>query len=154
MEHRSLATCVSLLLLATHLTSCSTPPEERIRRCLANGARAVESGDRAAAAEAISADYRDERGRDKAGVLAGLALLTRGRRIHVLLRIEEVRLGEPGRARAAVVAALAGRPAKDFGSLDDAWTDLYRLHLDLVEEGGIWRVRAASWTSIGVADLF
>jgi hypothetical protein len=143
-----------ILFLITIVAGCAASPERQIRERLAAGAAAVERGDRSAMADMISAGYADGSGHDKQGVLGGLALLTRGQRTYILLDVKDVKLTGSGRAEVDAVAALAGRPVEDLGALDEAWADLYRLNLQLTDEGGTWRIVTARWQPMGLSDLF
>lgn len=136
------------------LTACSTSPEKAIRARLQAGADAVESGDRTAVVDMISDAYSDPDGNDQQAVLASLALLTRGQKWYIALTVSRIELLDGGtRARVVADVALAGRPVDDIAAVDEAWADLYRLQLEMVDENGVWRVNSARWQAIGLRDL-
>lgn len=140
---------LTMSLFAVLLTACTTPPQQAIRERLEAGADAVESGDRTAVVDMVSDRYSDAAGNDKQAILASLAMLTRGQRWYLALSVQKIELHD-GETAARVVAhvALAGRPVDDIAAVDEAWADLYRLDLDLVDEEGTWRILSARHESM------
>lgn len=135
--------------------SCGAPdPAEAIRARIAEGAAAAEAGDLRALRGLLSADYADDRGRDRDGALALLAAYVGpGRRVHVWHRTQAVEVDGP-RARATVDAALGARPLDRDRLLEGAEAEVGRLQLELALEDGRWNVTAARWEGVDVDALF
>ena len=65
-------------------------------------------------------------------------------RIEIVSRIDEIRLEGADAARAVVHAGLAGQRAGET-LLGGVGADLYRFELELVDDGGEWRMIGAKW---------
>lgn len=141
-----------LLLLA----GCGEPdsPESRIRQLIADGEKAVEARSVGDVRALISENYLDAKKRtrrDLTRVLAGYFL--RHKSIHLLVQVNEILVGEPGRARAVVYVAMAGLPLDDVSQLSLVRADLYRFELELSELEGEWRVTGGAWRKAAGRDF-
>jgi hypothetical protein len=147
------------LVLALLLSlACSSPPEspeDAVRATLAAIEAAAGKRDAGAIGEHVSESYADARGNDKKQVLGVATLhLMRNKTVYTLSRVVSLELPEPGRARARVLAALAGQPIPDPSALPALRADLYQFDVSLrEEEPGIWRVSSADWRPASLADF-
>jgi hypothetical protein len=104
--------------------------------------------------ELIAEEYADPAGRTAQDVLAVAAgYLMRNRSVHIYTRLQTA-TEQDGRIQATVLAALAGRPISDVSMLPSINADLYRFELELVEQGGDWRLAGATWRTALVDDFF
>lgn len=126
--------------------------EDRIRALFAEAALAVEEKRIGDAVEAVSERFAGE-GLDRQGVkrlIAGLVL--RGDWVRVSIAGVAVAVeGEEARAIVDVVMARSGR-GKALGDLLPQEASAYRIPCTLAREGGDWRVVAASWGPISLAE--
>jgi hypothetical protein len=136
-----------LALSATLLgTSCGNDdPEREIRATVAAAAAAVESRDVGFFRDFVATAYHDSRGNDREQLLN----LVRGyfiahQRIAIVSRVEEVRLEGSDAAHAVVHAGLAGQRV-DESLLSGVGADVYRFDIELVDDGGKWRIIGAQW---------
>ncbi len=138
---------LSSALLAT---SCSTnDPVAEIRATLAAAEAAAEARDAGFFRDFVGAGYRDSRGNDREQLLN----LVRGyfiahQRIEIVSRIDEIRLEGSDAAHAVVHAGLAGQRAGE-SLLGGVGADVYRFELELVDDGGEWRMIGAQWERLG-----
>ena len=149
-------TRTALLALLLVLAGCTEPdsPEQRIRQLIAEGELAVEARSLADVRTLISENYLDggkRTRRDLTRLLAGYFL--RHKSIHLLVQINEILVEEPGRARAVVYVAMAGRPLDDVSQLSLVRADLYRFELELSEVEGEWRVTGGAWRKAAGRDF-
>ncbi len=152
-RRRTACLVASALLLA--LPACRRPPtdEERIRTLVDDAARAAAEKRVSDVVEGVSESFRGE-GLDRQGlkqlvafhVLRGswLAVLVAGTRV-------EVR-GDAGDAVVDVVMSRT-RQATTVAELLAAEATVHRFTLRLARERGGWKVTAAAWRPISVAEL-
>ncbi len=130
-----------MFCLAGACGSVPETPEERLRAVLHDAEEAARARELAPLRELVADDYADRYGNGKRELVRYLAgLFLRHDAIHLLTRIRALEV-EPGRARAEVLAALAGR-AVDLETLS---ADLYRFEFQFLEVEGAWRLREAAW---------
>jgi len=145
------------LLLPVLLPACAgkKPPEERVRAFVARAEEAAEARDLSALKEMVSADYADQSGRNRRGLMGILTVhFMRNESVHLLTRIAQIRLDEPARAEVTVFVAMAGTPIPEAGELRRLRADLYRFDLRLDETpGGKWQLRTAAWRPAAPADF-
>jgi hypothetical protein len=128
------------------VTGCSPDdPEAEIRAVLAAAETAAEARDTGFFRDLIGDGYRDERGNDREQILNRLRgyFLTH-QRIEIVSRVEAIRLDGPGVADAIVHAALVGQRAGE-PLLGGVGGDFYRFEIELVDDGGEWRMIGAKW---------
>jgi hypothetical protein len=131
-----------------------TPPEEQVRAVLAALEQSAQARDAGEMKEHISEDYSDDRGNDKRAVAQLVAFhLLRNQSVYLLTRVTSVEIGDPGRARAEVLVAMAGTPIEGPEALLALRADLYRFDLGFALEDGDWRVRSADWRPASVDDF-
>ena len=128
------------------VTGCSQDdPEAEIRAVLAAAETAAEARDTGFFRDLIGDGYRDARGNDREqliNLLRGYFLANQ--KIEVVSRVEEVRLDGAGAAHAIVDAALVGQRAGE-SLLGGLGGDFYRFQIELVDDGGEWRMIGAKW---------
>jgi hypothetical protein len=134
------------MLLAVLGAGCgSADPEAQIRELLTAAEEAAEARDTGFFRDLLGAGYRDARGNDRDQLLA----LLRGyfiahQKIEVVSRIDTVAFEGADAARVVAHAGMVGQRAGEslLGGLDG---ELYRLQIELVDDGGQWRVISVSW---------
>jgi hypothetical protein len=140
----------ALLAAAASLSACAGgDAEEQLRRLIDAAEAAAESRDTGHFRSLISPDYRDARGNDRDAVINLLrAYFLTHQSIEVVTRIEEVVLDGSDAADIALGVALLGFRGRASGEslLDSVRGDLERLELELVLEGGDWRIVGATWS--------
>lgn len=153
MPLRTLVVVLTLLLSMLACTKRETP-EQRVRAAIASAEEAVEKKDIAALRNFVSERYNDEDGRDRRAVEGILRLyLLRSEAIHLLTRIEAVRVPTPGKAEAVVYVAMAARPITQAETLSSFNADLYRFELGFTEEEKQWRLVRADWRPTELTDF-
>ena len=69
-------------------------------------------------------------------------------------RVRSVEIRDRGRAEVVVVAAISGRDVSGLEELATLNADVYKIDLDLDDEGdGDWRVVWAQWRRTAATDL-
>lgn len=123
----------------------ASDPEVEIRALLAAIEEAAEARDVGFFAETLGDGYRDANGNDRDEVLRMLrGYFIANQRVEVLSRVDEITLEGADAARAVVRAALVGQ--RPGGALLGVDSDLYRFELELVNEGGDWKIIGAKWS--------
>lgn len=143
------------VILVSFAVSCGGPsPEQRVRNLIEAAEQAAENRDRVALGEMVSANYGDDRGRDRATIEALLQqYFFVNRSIHVLMRIRNIAVLDGGRATATIDVAIAAIPIPDPTRLDQADADLHRIEIDLVDVDGEWKVSSADWRPLALTDF-
>jgi endonuclease YncB( thermonuclease family) len=132
------------LLAAVVVGGCGTSdPEAELRALLAAAEQAAEAREIGFFDDLVGAGYRDSRGQDRAELLRMLrGYFLANQRIEIVSRVDEVALEGADAARAVVHAGLLGqRSGAELLAGVDA--DLYRFELELVKDGGEWRIIGA-----------
>ncbi len=146
---------LAILALAAFAACGSEPetPEAQVRRTLAALEAASEAGDVGAFKEHVSERYADARGHDKKALGAYVTFhVMRNANRHVVLRIRDVVVIEPGKAEVVVIAGIAGNtPGETLGGFRG---NVYQIDADLEDEGdGTWRLVWAQWKPTAPAEL-
>jgi hypothetical protein len=133
--------------LAAVLTSGCGPsdPEAEIRALLAAAEQAAEDRDVGFFGDVLGAAYRDARGNDRDELVRSIrGYFIANQRIEIVSRVDEVVLEGEDAARAVVYAGMAGQRtgAALIGGVE---ADLYRFELELVNDGGDWRIIGADY---------
>ena len=130
--------------LALTLVGCGvSDPEVELRALLAAAEEAAEARDVGFFGDAIGDSYRDAQGNDREAVLRMLrGLFIANQRIEIVSRVDEVVLEGKDAARAVVHAGMVGQRT-GAGLLGGMEGDLYRFELELVNDGGDWRIIGA-----------
>lgn len=157
-RRRALAALLAALVPAALVFACGgddLAPETRIRARLAEIERLAEAGDVAGVKELVSERYRDPRGNDRRALAAWLTFQRmQHRNLYVWSRIQSVELPGRDRATVALVAGMAASPVDGPADLVRMRADVYRIDLDLSDEGGgDWRVLSADWRPTKPTDL-
>lgn len=131
---------------AVLLVGCGTSdPEAELRALFAAAEQAAEARDAGFFGDLIADAYRDSRGNDRSEVLRSLrGYFIANQRIEIVSRVDDVALQGGDAARVVVHAGMLGqRTGHELLAGVDA--DLYRFELELVNDGGDWRIIGASW---------
>lgn len=133
-------------LAAALTTGCGTgDPEAEIRALLAAAEQAAENRDVGFFGDALGAAYRDARGNDRDELIRSIhGYFIARQRIDMVSSVDEIVLEGEDAARAVVYAGMAGR-RMGTALLDGVDADLYRFELELVNEGGNWRIIGADY---------
>ncbi len=137
---------IAFALAAVLVAGCGTgDPETEIRALLAAAEKAAEERDAGFFADAIDTSYRDARGNDRDGLIRSIrGYFIANQRIEIVSRVDEVVLEGTDAARAVVHAGMVGQRA-GATLVDGVGADLYRFELELVNEGGDWRIIGADY---------
>jgi len=120
-------------------------PQTEIRALLAAAEKAAEERDVGFFGDAIGASYRDTRGNDRDGLIRSIrGYFIANQRIEIVSRVDEVVLEGADAARAVVHAGMVGQRA-GATLVDGVEADLYRFELELVNDGGDWRIIGAEY---------
>jgi hypothetical protein len=123
-------------------------PATAIRETIAAAERAAESRDLGFYRDFIGAGYRDTHGNDREELLRLLrGLFITHSNVEIVNRIDDVTLQGADAARVTLSAGLVGQRAGE-SLLGGVEGDLYRFELELVNDGGDWRVIGASWDRV------
>jgi hypothetical protein len=135
-----------LALAAVLVTGCSVDDDEaEIRAVLAAAEAAAEARDVGFFRDFAGSGYRDMRGNDREQLLNMLrGYFIVHQKIEIVSRVEEIRIEGVDAARAVVHAGLAGQRAGD-SLLGGIGGDLYRFEVELIDDGGEWRMIGAKW---------
>ena len=137
---------LGLLSALAVLAGCGAgDPEAEIRALLAAAEKAAEERDAGFFGDAIGASYRDTRGNDRDGLIRSIrGYFIANQRIEIVSRVDEVVLEGADAARAVVHAGMVGQRA-GATLIDGVGADLYRFELELVNDGGDWRIIGADY---------
>jgi hypothetical protein len=132
--------------LAVAFGGCAaSDPETEIRALLAAAEDAAEARDAGFFAALIGESYRDARGNDRDQMVRMLrGYFLANQRVEVVSRVDEVSVEAGDAARATVHAGLVGQRT-GAALLDGIDAQLYRFDLELVSDGGEWRIIGARW---------
>ena len=153
---RLLALLLAALLLGGMLAGCGdeTSPEQQIRALVAAAQEAANAQDTDALQELVDESYADPRGLTKTDIDRTLALQMLRGRPYVLLRVQELELGDSARAELRVLAGLARVPVGGFEEMLRTSADVYVFELEVASaDGETWRVTSARWRPALPADL-
>ncbi len=148
MARGSALGCFALTIGILLLGGCSAQksPEDEIRALISAGENAAEAKQLFAVQGLISEHYRDEAQRDRRGLVSLIAAyFLRNKTIHLLTRVEEIRLEAPDRADVVFYLGAAGQHIDDVEALIPLHADLFRVEMVVVREDGDWRVLSARW---------
>ena len=137
---------IAFALAAVLVVSCGAgDPEAEIRALLAAAEQAAEERDAGFFGDAVGAAYRDARGNDRDELIRSIrGYFIANQRIEIVSRVDEVVLEGGDAARAVVHAGLVGQRT-GAALLDGLEADLYRFELELVNDGGNWRIIGADY---------
>ncbi len=129
---------------AALLSGCGvSDPEAEIRALLAAAEEAAEARDTGFFGDAVGAAYRDTRGNDRDELLRNLrGYFVANQRIEIVSRVDEIVLEGEDAARAVVHAGMVGRRT-GAALVEGLEAELYRFELELVNDGGDWRIIGA-----------
>jgi hypothetical protein len=120
-------------------------PEADIRALLAAAEEAAEARDAGFFGDLLGEAYRDSRGQDRDEALRMVrGYFIANQRIEIVSRVDEVVLEGKDAARAIVHAGMVGQRT-GAGLLSGVEGDLYRFELELVNDGGDWRIIGADF---------
>jgi hypothetical protein len=142
---RALAVAVLLALALT--PACSRKPADPVAALLAELEAAAEARDTGRFGERLSPDFRGSNGLDRPGAIE---LLRRHFAAYESVGLEVYGVEtdrDAASARVRCVVEFSGKARQAFG-LSGLLppSAVYRFELDAAEEGGVWRVRGATWT--------
>ena len=156
MRRRTEPGTLPLVLLTA--VACSGTPEDPIEALQVELEEAAEARDAERLGARVSEDFRGPRGLTRADALASLRrYLAAYESIDLEVYGVEVDRAED-RARVGCVVEFSGQ-ALQIGGLKGLLPPgaVYRFELEVADEGGVWRVREASWEPVrldegGAAD--
>jgi hypothetical protein len=127
-------------------TSCSRDdPEAEVRATLAAAEAAVEARDVGFFRDFVGSGYADARGNDREQLVNMLrGYFIANQRIEIVSRVDEIRLDGPDAAHAVVHAGIVGQRAGE-SVLGGRGGDPYRFEIELIDDGGEWRMIGAQW---------
>ena len=142
MRGSRILACLSLVCVA----GCGgQDPDAAIRELIDQGEAAAEERDTGFFRDALSANYSDARGNNRDRLIALLrgGFLTH-ESIEVVTRTESVVLNGADAAEVVMSVGVIGRRSGGslIGGLDG---QLYRVELELVDDGGEWQIIGANW---------
>ncbi len=136
-------------LIVALLPGCSGEregPEAQVRTLIKSAATAAEQKSIGTLRDMISAQYKDNEGKDKRAIEALLRVhFLRNETLHLYAHIQTITLPQPDRARAIVLVAMAGVPIAAVEELLALRADLHRFEVDFAHEDKRWRVQRAAW---------
>ena len=137
---------IAPVLAAALVAGCGAgDPEAEIRALLAAAEEAAEERDTGFFADLLGAGYRDARGNDREEAVRMIrGYFIANQRIEIVSRVDDVVLEGGDAARAVVHAGMVGQRAGE-GLIAGARADLYRFELELVNDGGDWRIIGAEF---------
>jgi len=148
---------VGLLLIATIVagSGCGADPEQLVRDRIEEARLAAEAGDLKALGAMLAEEFVDDRGNDRAAVLALVGYYIRvDGGLHIWTRIDGIKIAESGEAQVRLLVALAAGPIEKLEDLTRLRAEVHRFTLTLVEAGrGDWQVTYATWARASLADV-
>ena len=138
---------IACAIAAALVVSCEANDQEaEIRALLTAAEEAAEQRDAGFFGEALGVAYRDARGNDRDQLLRSIrGYFIANQRIEIVSRVDEIVLEGADSARAVVHAGLVGRRT-GAALIDGVEADLYRFELELVNDGGDWRIIGADYS--------
>jgi len=141
--------CVATVAM---LASCApeSSSEQQVRALISRAEELAEARDVADLAELVSSDYSDARGFDKrelTNYLRGYFVLHPS--VNLLVRIESLEFPADELAQARITVGMLGRRGESAESWAESWdiaAELQTLDVELLNEGGEWRVIRADRT--------
>ena len=148
---------VGLLLIASIVagTGCGADPEQLVRDRIEEARLAAEAGDLKALGSMLAEEFVDDRGNDRAAVLALVGYYVRvDGGLHIWTRIDGIKIAESGEAQVRLLVALAAGPIEKLEDLTRLRAEVHRFTLTLVEAGrGDWQLTHATWARASLADV-
>jgi hypothetical protein len=137
---------IACAVVAVLVSACgASDPEAEIRALLAAAEQAAETRDAGFFGDAVGAAYRDARGNDRDELVRSIrGYFIANQRIEIVSRVDEIVLEGADAARAVVHAGLLGQRT-GAALIDGVEADLYRFELELVNDGGDWRIIGADY---------
>jgi hypothetical protein len=138
---------IASAIAAVLVVSCAANDQEaEVRALLTAAEEAAEQRDAGFFGEALGAAYRDARGNDRDQLLRSIrGYFIANQRIEIVSRVDEIVLEGADSARAVVHAGLVGQRT-GAALIDGVEADLYRFELELVNDGGDWRIIGADYS--------
>ena len=146
---------VALIMAIVAVSGCGEAPEQRIRERIEEARIAAEAGKLNALGAMLAEDFVDDRGNDRAAVLAIIGYYVRIEGgLHIWIRIDEIEITEPGRARARLLVALATGPVEQLEDLVRLRAEVHRLTLQFEEASPEdWQMTHVTRTRASLADV-
>jgi len=147
--------CVVLIGLILFGAGCGPAPEQRVRDRIEEARLAAEAGDLRALGSMLAEEFVDDRGNDRAAVLAMVGYYIRvDDGLHIWTRIDGIRIAKSGEAQVRLLVALAAGPIEKLEDLTRLRAEVHRFTLTLVEAGGgDWQLTHATWARASLADV-
>ncbi|MEW8508001.1 MAG: hypothetical protein AB2598_14980 [Candidatus Thiodiazotropha sp.] len=150
---------ILLLCLAMLAAACSDDrplsAEEQLRDLLNQAEIHLEARDLSSAMALVDPAYGDKEGRDFRALKAMLVgYFMRHKSVHILSKIDKIKLLPEAAAEVVVFAGLAGSPREVEEGLSQWRGDLLRVRLLFVAQSeGEWLLRTAEWRRATPQDL-
>lgn len=131
-----------------------SPPEQRVRDFINEIEQLAEDRQFTELVGYIDSDYVDTRGNDKLKVVGLLrAFYLRNQSVHLFVRVDEIRIPEPGHAAATVYVAMSRRPLLESEAVQLPATSMHKVDLELVADGDSYRILQTEWTRASGNDV-
>ncbi len=142
---KMLSTAAALVVAAVAGCGGGRDPDADIRALLAGAEQAAEARDAGFFADLVGSGYRDAQGHDRDELLRTLrGYFIANQRVEIVSRIDDVELEGSDAARVVLHAGMLGQRS-GATALAGVDADLYRFELELVNDGGDWRIIGAEW---------
>jgi hypothetical protein len=146
---------VAVILSIVAGVGCGAAPEQRILERIEEARSAAEAGDLAALRGMVAEDFVDDRGNDRAAVLAMVGYYVRIEGgLYIWTRVDQVEITEPGRAQVQLLVALATGPIERPQDLVRLRAEVHRFTLRFTEATrGDWQLTHATWARATLTDV-
>jgi hypothetical protein len=146
---------VVLIVSIFAATGCGADPEQLVRDRIEEARIAAEAGDLKALGAMLAQDFVDDRGNDRAAVLAMVGYYVRVEGgLHIWTRIDGIEISGSGEANVHLLVALASGPIESLQDLTRLRAEVHRFTLTLVEaDRGDWQLTHATWARASLADV-
>lgn len=123
-----------------------------MRALIAEAEQAAEGKQLGALKDMLTDDYQDNQGLDKRAAVRLLQVyFLRNESIYLLTRVRNIVFPQSDQAEVGVAVAMAGTPIGD--DLGGVRADLHYFQLEMINQGGAWRVRRADWRQASLEDF-
>lgn len=145
-----------VLLTATCLVACKKKPPDPVREVeLALHAMelAVEARDLGEIKSMMMDSYKDAEGQTKKNTVSLLQLqFLRRDSIHLLVRIQDIVIEAPERAKSEILVAAGATAVEDVSALEKVKAELLHVDITWTKDGDQWKVQRSKWRRANLVD--